>query len=123
MRPQPVEALSGTPEFVLGVSIVRGAAVPVIDVARLLGAHAPPTRFVTIRAGAGVAALATGDVIGVRDFADEDLAETSALLGQVAKEVVAAVAAADRRLVLLLESSRIVPAAVWNSLQPAEVAS
>lgn len=123
MRPQPLETLSGTPSFILGVSIIRGAAMPVVDVARLLGVTAKPSRFITIRTGNGVAVLATGDVTGVRDLGDALLAQTSPLLGEIAQDVVAAVAAADRRLVLVLQTSRLVPATVWSLLQPAEVAS
>ena len=121
MRPQPVETLSGTPGFVLGMSIIRGVAVPVVDAAGLLGSKTKPIRFVTIRAGSGVAALATGDVMGVRALGDALLERTSPLLGELARDVVTAVAAADRRLVLVLETSRIVPAAVWDLLQPGDV--
>lgn len=118
MRPQPVETLSGTPGFVLGLSVIRGAAVPVIDVARLLGAGAAPTRFITVRAGGRVAALATGDIAGVLPLQDAALERTSPLLGELAQDVVTAVAAADRGLVLVLETSRIVPAAAWALLEP-----
>jgi purine-binding chemotaxis protein CheW len=122
MRPQPVETLSGAPGFIMGLSIIRGAGVPVVDVAALLGRSAPPSRFVTIRTGSGVAALATGDVLGVRALGDTWIAQTSPLLGELAQEVVAAVAAADQRLVLVLQASRIVPGAVWRLLEHAEVA-
>lgn len=122
MRPQPVETLSGTPGFVLGMSIIRGVAVPVVDAAGLLGANTKPIRFVTIRTGSGMAALATGDVMGVRALGDAVLARATPLLGELARDVVTAVAAADRRLVLVLEASRIVPADVWNLLQPGQVA-
>ena len=122
MRPQPVETLSGTPGFILGLSIIRGVGVPVVDVAALLGRSAEPTRFVTIRTGSGLAALATGDVLGVRALGETLIAQTSPLLGEITQEVVSAIAAADQRLVLVLQTSRIVPAAVWSLLEQAEVA-
>jgi len=40
MRPLPVEPMAGTPPFVLGISIVRGVAMPVVDPARLFGTSA-----------------------------------------------------------------------------------
>src|SRR5688500_14337406 len=60
MRPLPCEPLAGVPPFVLGVSVVRGSAIPVVDAARLVGG--PPavaTRWITLRlAPARAAALA-----------------------------------------------------------------
>jgi purine-binding chemotaxis protein CheW len=105
-----------------GVSIIRGAAVPVVDVARLLGAKTEVLRFVTIRADSGVVALAVGAVVGVRTLGGELLARATPLLGELARDVVTALAAADRRLVLVLETSRIVPGAVWDLIEPLEFA-
>jgi purine-binding chemotaxis protein CheW len=122
MRPQPVTTLSATPGFILGLSMVRGVGVPVVDLATLLGSAAEPRRFITIRTGSGIAALATGDVVGVRTLDDAWIAQTSPLLGEVAQDVVTAVAAADERLVLVLQTSRIVPAPVWTLLEQAVAA-
>src|SRR5687767_10418413 len=72
MRPLPVRPLADMPGHVLGVSVVRGTAIPVIDVAALLGAgeeDAGPARFIVIRAGPGQAALATGQVVGIESLA------------------------------------------------------
>src|SRR5690349_3994907 len=62
IRPLPVQPIAGTADVLLGVSVIRGVAVPVIDTARLLGARVErPCRFITTR----TAAYATGPVIGV----------------------------------------------------------
>src|SRR5690242_13991979 len=54
MRPPPVERLTGTPPYVLGVSVIRGAPVPVVDVAMLVhGEAGRGNRVVTVRAGDG----------------------------------------------------------------------
>jgi purine-binding chemotaxis protein CheW len=54
MRPLPIAPLAAMPPFVLGLSVVRGTPVPVIDAPRLLGAtgSVKPGRFVSIRVGA-----------------------------------------------------------------------
>jgi purine-binding chemotaxis protein CheW len=36
MRPLPIKPIAGTPGFVRGVSIIRGAPTPVIDLKALL---------------------------------------------------------------------------------------
>src|SRR5579864_4751234 len=48
MRPLPIAPLAGAPEIVRGLSVIRGAPVPVVDLGRLLGSEAqsPSTRFV-----------------------------------------------------------------------------
>ena len=123
MRPGPVEPLNGTPAFVLGAAVVRGEAVPVIDVAGLLGLGAlTATRFITIRGSEGVAALATGDVLGVHTLAPELLGRTPPLLKEIADGAVTRFSSLDAQLLLVLEASRLVPAEAWNLLHVAEVA-
>ena len=44
-RPLPIEPVAGAPDFVLGLSVVRGSAVPIVDAGRLLsGKPSTPTR-------------------------------------------------------------------------------
>lgn len=50
MRPMAIEPLPQMPPFVSGVAIIRGAPVPVVDGATLLGASpVAPGRWVTLR--------------------------------------------------------------------------
>ena len=59
MRPLPIEVVAGTPHFVLGLAVIRGAPVPVVDAARLLGeADAPSGRWIALTAGSHPVALA-----------------------------------------------------------------
>ncbi|HZE91839.1 MAG TPA: chemotaxis protein CheW, partial [Rhizobacter sp.] len=49
MRPLPTETIAGAPDFVCGLAVIRGAPVPVVDLARLLGAtDTQARRFVTV---------------------------------------------------------------------------
>ena len=44
MRPLPCEPVQNAPEFVLGMSLIRGAFVPVVDLAALVtGARGAPS--------------------------------------------------------------------------------
>jgi purine-binding chemotaxis protein CheW len=67
VRPLPVQPPVGGGGVLLGVAVIRGAAVPVVDTARVLGdPGAQPSRFVTVETAAGIVAFATGPVLGVR---------------------------------------------------------
>lgn len=120
MRPLPLEPIAGAPAFVLGLAIIRGEPVPVVDAARLLGA--PPgqaSRFVTLRTRPRPVALAVDDVLGVHRIAGEQLVALPALAGEIAGDVVAAVGALDARLLVVLEAARLVSAAVFELVERA----
>jgi len=115
MRPLPIESLPSLPPFLIGLSIVRGAPIPVVDAGYLLTAKATgaaATRFVTIKLGSRRAALAVDAVIGVRDLAAAAAHELPPLLHD-AEELVQTIGALDADLLLVLRSARIVPESVW----------
>jgi purine-binding chemotaxis protein CheW len=115
MRPLPVERLRSAPPFVAGVAVIRGAAVPVIDAGRLLGATAAVARrFVTVRAGARTVAVAVDEVVAVAAIPDG--ADLPPLVGAVAADAVAHIGTHDADLMVVLEASRLVPDGVWAEL-------
>jgi purine-binding chemotaxis protein CheW len=118
MRPLPIELLPGLPPFVLGLSMVRGTPIPVVDTGLLI-AMAPTdlraARFVTIRVGSHRASLAVDGVIGVRDLASASVQELPPLLHD-ARDLVEAIGATDAELLLVLQSARMVPESVWSAL-------
>jgi purine-binding chemotaxis protein CheW len=110
MRPLPVEAVSGMPRFVLGISIIRGAPVIVVDAGLLLGDH-PSTarRAVTVRTASRTIALLVDQVIGVRTLTAQSLAALPPLLAHTASDAITAIAALDDELVLMLRGAKLVP--------------
>lgn len=120
MRPLPVEPVAGVPEFVTGVSVIRGEPVPVVDVAALIGGkRRVVTRFVTADGGRQSVALAVEAVLGVRPFPLELRRTLPPLLRGAGADVVAAVAMADAEPLLVLRSARIVPDEVWAAIETA----
>jgi len=118
LRPLPIEPLNGAPPFVCGVSIIRGEPLPVVDAGLLLGGgQARATRLVTLRLGARAVALAVDAVLGVRAFEQSALRELPPLLREAAADTVAALGSVDRELLLLLESGRLVPEAVFAAVE------
>jgi purine-binding chemotaxis protein CheW len=110
LRPLPVEPVAGAPPFVLGLAVIRGAPLPVVDAARLLGAaDAKAERFITVDAGNRRIALAVGRVLGVRAVAPESLHALPALLHEADTDVIAAIGLLDAELLLVLRSARLLP--------------
>jgi purine-binding chemotaxis protein CheW len=117
MRPLPLHALAGAPRFVLGASVIRGEAVPVVDLAGLVGeVSTAPTRFVVVRAGEHRAALAVERVVGVRNMDVETVGVVPPLLAPVASEAIAALGSLDTDLLAVLRTAQIVPDEVWGLL-------
>jgi len=113
MRPLPVEPLRDAPPFTLGLSVIRGASVPVVDLGACLGrADARPSfsRFVTLAVGDRTVALAVESVEGVVTVNDAELEAMPPLFARAAGGVVETLARHDAALLLVLEASRVVPA-------------
>jgi purine-binding chemotaxis protein CheW len=108
MRVLPLEPFPEMPSFVLGVSIVRGVAVPVVNLALLLGVteSCQLTRYVTLNLGARQVAFAVEAVIGVRHLGVDMINDLPPLLSQTESGVVAAITTLDTELLLVLNGMR-----------------
>ena len=118
MRPLPVTGVPSTLPFVLGLSVIRGAPVPVIDLGALLGdlPSGEATRFVVLRLGERRVALAVEQVLGLRGLPARQFGDLPPLLKEAA-EAVSSVAALDGELALVLGSARLVPDSVWMAAE------
>jgi purine-binding chemotaxis protein CheW len=116
MRPLPIEPLSSVPGFVRGVSVIRGAPVPVVDLGLLLGGVSHATRFITLSLSSDgrVVALAVEGILGVRDV--PALAELPPLLRDADTAAVAAIGTLDAALLVLLKVARVLSEEVWSAL-------
>jgi purine-binding chemotaxis protein CheW len=119
MRPQPIAALATPLSCVLGLSVIRGVPRPVVDAAALLGAGngARFTRFVAIRAGDRQVMLAVEEVLGVRELTAATLGALPPLLDSAPTRSIAAVGVLDAELVVVLQSTRVLPQAAWPLLE------
>jgi purine-binding chemotaxis protein CheW len=119
MRPLPIEPIAAMPPFVLGLSIVRGAAIPVVDAGRILHCAENPstTRFISLRAGKHTVALAVEAVAGVKEVAIDAVAALPPLLSAGKDELIETIGALDRELLLVLRAGFVVPSAAWIALE------
>jgi purine-binding chemotaxis protein CheW len=122
MRPLPVDPVPATPDFLLGLALIRGAAVPVLDCARLVNAGVPgqPARFVTLAVGERHLALAVDSVIGVRTLPLAALVDVAPLLDSTDDSLVQAIATLDAELLMVLRASHMVPDTLWEALAAQE---
>lgn len=118
MRPLPIKALGGMPPFVLGLSVIRGATIPVVDVGALLGlpTGGQATRFISLRTGDRRVALAVEEIVGFRALSSVSLETLPPLLHRAKSRVIALVGGLDAHLLIVLQDSRIVPDWAWKSL-------
>ena len=123
MRLPAVEPLPDAPHFIAGLAIVRGAPLPVIDVARLFGKESElPERLVVARVGQRRVGLAVAAVIGARVLSDDMLQRLPPLLREVSREAVSDIGSFDGELTVVLRAARIVPPEIFAILE-AETAS
>jgi purine-binding chemotaxis protein CheW len=105
------------PPFVCGVSIIRGEAVPVVDLARLLGAaEATVGRFVVVRVENRNVALGVETVVGVEDMDETRLGSVPPLLQAAHPEHVSHLGTADERLLVVLNGAWMLPDEAWEAL-------
>jgi purine-binding chemotaxis protein CheW len=111
MRRCPVERVATAPRFTLGVAVIRGENVPVVDAGVLLtGQACGGDRFVVLRVAERRVALAVDEVVGARHVEAGELAGLPPLLSGAA-ELVRAMGVLDGRLLEVLESGRLIDAA------------
>jgi purine-binding chemotaxis protein CheW len=110
MRPLAIEPLAGTPDFVLGSAIVRGAVLPVLLLGRLLGGEVSlPSRLVIVRAGARRVALAVDVVVGFRSMSDAVARSLPPLLSGASSASIAELGVLDGDLLVVLDAARLIP--------------
>ena len=110
MRVLKAERIPGAPAFVLGVSIIRGEAVPVVDLAALLGepASAQTTRLVLLRIDDHRVALVVDTVLDVHEHDPDALLGMPSLAGEITSGAAVAIERLDDRFLLVLDTAKLI---------------
>ena len=125
MRPLPIKPVTGTPDFVRGVSVIRGIPTPVVDLKALLeNSENSPSfgRFVTLKLDDRQVVIGVDSVVGLRHLDSAQLGALPPLLRDATADLIVSFGIRDTQLLLVLRTARIVPDAVWISLAAAEAA-
>lgn len=126
MRPLPIRALRGLVPWVLGVAVVRGEAVPVVDLGMLVGeARAELGRFVRCRVGERTIALGVQRVLGVRTLDDATVRTSALLLERDGPARLMSLGTLDGELLVVLRSVRVLSESEFRAFDAvsAEVSS
>lgn len=121
MRALDVRSVPGAPRFVRGLAVIRGAHVPVVDLAALLGVADGQrgARLVSVRAGARPLALEVDEVLCIKELDPATLERTPPLLSRALPECVDSLGTLDGQSMALLETARLLPEAAWSALRGA----
>jgi purine-binding chemotaxis protein CheW len=120
LRPLQIQPIADAPLGVEGLSVIRGEAVPVLDLPMLLGgSRGARGRWIVVRAGERRVALAVDAVIGIRELSASAWTELPPLVRD-AGAIIDAVAILDEQVLLVLKTGNLVPEAVWESLTRGE---
>jgi purine-binding chemotaxis protein CheW len=109
MRVLPIEPLPSRLACIIGASLVRGIATPVLDVAALIGeASSRPARFVIVELDEDRrVALLVDEVLGV--WRTGDASGLPPLLRDADRGVVEGIARRERDLLTILDAGRLLP--------------
>jgi purine-binding chemotaxis protein CheW len=119
MRPLPIEPVAGAPDFVLGLAIIRGAPIPVLDLLVVLAGgrrDRPIRQLVTLRLADRQVALAVDRVMGVETLDATILSDLPPLLRCSDPGVVESIGASDGELLVLLRTGRLIETTVEDAL-------
>jgi purine-binding chemotaxis protein CheW len=124
MRLLPIAPIAGAPAFVLGLAIVRGVPVPVVDAGLLLGVvpAMTSTRLVSLNVDGRRVGLAVDSVLGIHEIEGNVLRELPPLLDGGSGEAIDALATLDSELLMILDDARLVPDSTWAMLDEARSA-
>lgn len=115
MRALPTQALPGAPAFVIGVSILRGAPTPVVDLAQLFGGRRRrPAYFISAGEADRRFALAVDRVLGARPLPAEGRGSLPSVLDSATADFVSSIRVLGDEALLVLRGARIVPRTAWD---------
>lgn len=124
MRPLPIESMPGAPDFVAGMSIVRGGPVPVIALAHLFNSPTDrATRLVVVRSGERRVGIVVDAVVGIHAIPADVFRRLPPLLRDASRRAVAEIGALDGEFTVALSAARLVPEEVFARVEKQAAAS
>lgn len=119
MRPMKIVPLDKVPDFVAGLSVIRGMPYPIVDLRKFFDrdAEEPPTRLIALRVDAArrVGVLVDG-VLGLYPAHLLSFEPLPPIMGAAHAEVIESLATLDGELLRVLGNGRLVPEAIWQSV-------
>jgi len=113
VKMQPITAVPSTPEFVHGVTNLRGEVLPVIDLRKRFGIamkdETQDTRIVVAEVSGFRVGMLVDEVTEVLNVADEAVEPAPALASAADAECIEGITRLDERLIILLSLDDLLP--------------
>jgi purine-binding chemotaxis protein CheW len=120
MRPQPITPVAGAPDYVRGISVIRGQPVPIVDTGLLVGGMlTDPSRIVTVRLGARMVGLMAEAVLGKQDIGRTTLMRLPPLLASATAQI-EEIGTLDSEFLFALQNARLIPEDILDCLETGE---
>ncbi|MCK7593364.1 chemotaxis protein CheW [Pseudomarimonas salicorniae] len=121
LRPLPLQPIPELPDYVAGLTVLRGHPVPVVDLSSWLGlARGEVGRWLHLVQGARRLALAVEAVDGVREIEGAEWEAMPCLLrDRDAESALSRFGEVDGQLLSLVEAARLLPETAWAKLEAA----
>lgn len=124
IRMQEVTAIPRTPDFVEGVTNLRGSIIPVIDLRRRFGLptaeHTKASRIVVVEAADQIMGMIVDEVAETLRLPADAIEPPSAVIASVDAEYLRGVGKQDNRLVILLNLDKVLTEKQFDTLAKVE---
>ncbi len=118
MRPLPTQPTNDGHHLNLGLSLIRGKPCPVVDMARLFGSLANPTRIVLIKLPlARKVALAVTAVEGVFRIPSSSLMQKPPLVTGADRDLTESIGILDGELFKVLQAGALLSDQEWSLVE------
>lgn len=123
IKVQEITKMPHVPDFIEGITNLRGAVIPVIDLRKRFGmqptTETKDTRIIVVEMNGVMAGMVVDAVTEVARIPDGDIALPSPMVSTVDTAFITGIAKMERRLIILLDLSRVLTAAEKADLQTA----
>ncbi|MBI2601726.1 MAG: chemotaxis protein CheW [Deltaproteobacteria bacterium] len=118
MRPMPREVLPDSPHFVIGMSVIRGRPVPVVDFSSLIGLKRSSQfgKYVVLNLESRKVALAVENVLGIKNLSLEFMEKLPPLLQNVHPDIISAIGTLDEDFLILIQTPKLVSIDAWEKI-------
>jgi purine-binding chemotaxis protein CheW len=117
MRALPLERLTGMPQYICGLSVIRGEPVPVVHLGLLLGQQtAAYERLVLIKLASGRVAMGIDSVVSTNALA-ATTGQLPPLILEAGDDRITGIGTSGTELIFFLRTARLVPDDVLSRIR------
>lgn len=123
MRPLPLNVIPDSPIFLLGISVIRGHSIPIVDFGTLVGLNKskPPEKYVVLKVESRKVALAVENVMGIKKLSRGFMDQLPPLFQNVHPDIITQIGILDEEFLIVIRASKLIPIEVWDKISQTDV--